>query len=82
MLVSVPYGAYFIFGSVNFIMAIVAFWVPETKGVSQPHNTLNRKIISILTYIRFPLNVWMNYLVSPIFRTLKILGLQQNMLKS
>jgi hypothetical protein len=36
MLVTTPYGAYFIFGSVNFIMAIIAFWIPETKGVSGP----------------------------------------------
>lgn len=34
MLISVPYGAYFIFGSFNFTMAILAYWVPETKGVS------------------------------------------------
>lgn len=36
MLISVPYGAYFIFGSFNFTMAILAYWVPETKGVSSP----------------------------------------------
>ena len=29
-----PYGAYFIFGSFNVVMAICAFWLPETKGVS------------------------------------------------
>ena len=34
MLSNIPYGAYFVFGSVNFVMAIVAFWLPETKGVS------------------------------------------------
>ena len=34
MLVTVPYGAYFIFGSFNFVMAVLAFWLPETKGVS------------------------------------------------
>ncbi|EOO00332.1 putative mfs quinate protein [Phaeoacremonium minimum UCRPA7] len=34
MLVSVPYGVYFIFASVNFVMAILAFWIPETKGIS------------------------------------------------
>ncbi|KAF7551242.1 hypothetical protein G7Z17_g5164 [Cylindrodendrum hubeiense] len=30
----VAWVAYFIFGSVNFVMAIVAFWIPETKGIS------------------------------------------------
>ena len=34
MLFSTPFGAYFIFGSFNITMAIVAFWLPETKGVS------------------------------------------------
>ncbi|KAI5458839.1 hypothetical protein BGZ63DRAFT_362069 [Mariannaea sp. PMI_226] len=34
MLFSTPYGAYFIFGSLNITMAILAFWIPETKGVS------------------------------------------------
>ncbi|KAF4467490.1 quinate transport [Fusarium albosuccineum] len=34
MLVTTPYGAYFIFGSINFTMAIVAYWIPETKGIS------------------------------------------------
>ncbi|CAO2658482.1 Nn.00g062050.m01.CDS01 [Neocucurbitaria sp. VM-36] len=29
-----PYGAYFIFGTFNVFMAICAFWLPETKGVS------------------------------------------------
>ncbi|KAB5542529.1 hypothetical protein GE09DRAFT_1037150 [Coniochaeta sp. 2T2.1] len=34
MLFATPFGAYFIFGSINFLMAVVAFWLPETKGVS------------------------------------------------
>ncbi|TPX11622.1 uncharacterized protein E0L32_007601 [Thyridium curvatum] len=34
MLVSSPYGAYFIFGSINIVMAIAGCWVPETKGIS------------------------------------------------
>lgn len=34
MLNNIPYGAYFVFGSVNFVMAIIAFWLPETKGLS------------------------------------------------
>ncbi|KAH7171365.1 hypothetical protein EDB81DRAFT_710112 [Dactylonectria macrodidyma] len=34
MLLSDPYRAYFIFGSFNLFMAIVAFWLPETKGIS------------------------------------------------
>ncbi|CAH0047364.1 unnamed protein product [Clonostachys solani] len=34
MLVSTPFGAYFIFGSLNLTMAVLAFWVPETKGIS------------------------------------------------
>ncbi|CAM1510822.1 Fc.00g083350.m01.CDS01 [Cosmosporella sp. VM-42] len=34
MLLSHPYRTYFIFGSVNFVMAILAFWIPETKGIS------------------------------------------------
>lgn len=34
MLVNIPFGAYFVFGSVNFIMAIAAWWIPETKGIS------------------------------------------------
>jgi hypothetical protein len=36
MLYATPYGAYFIFGSINFLMAVIAFWLPETKGVSVP----------------------------------------------
>ncbi|KAH6976162.1 hypothetical protein BKA56DRAFT_488860 [Ilyonectria sp. MPI-CAGE-AT-0026] len=34
MLLTSPYRAYFIFGSVNFVMSIAAFWIPETKGIS------------------------------------------------
>ncbi|KAF4972000.1 hypothetical protein FSARC_1330 [Fusarium sarcochroum] len=34
MLLHNPYRAYFIFGSFNFFMAVVAFWIPETKGIS------------------------------------------------
>lgn len=34
MLVSTPYKTYFIFGSINVVMTIAAFWIPETKGVS------------------------------------------------
>ncbi|RDL34803.1 Uncharacterized protein BP5553_07931 [Venustampulla echinocandica] len=34
MLFSKPYGAYFIFGSLNLTMGILAFWLPETKGIS------------------------------------------------
>lgn len=34
MLLSTPYKAYFIFGTINVVMAVAAFWVPETKGVS------------------------------------------------
>ena len=34
MLLSTPYGAYFIFGSINLSMGIAAYWLPETKGVS------------------------------------------------
>lgn len=30
------YGTYFIYGSFCFTMGIVAFWIPETKRVSQP----------------------------------------------
>lgn len=39
MLFSTPFGVYFIFGSVNFIMAIAAWWIPETKGVSENLNS-------------------------------------------
>ncbi|KAM0342581.1 hypothetical protein ACHAPU_009436 [Fusarium lateritium] len=34
MLLHDPYRAYFIFGSFNFCMAIAAYWIPETKGIS------------------------------------------------
>ncbi|KIW47273.1 uncharacterized protein PV06_02856 [Exophiala oligosperma] len=34
MLLSTPYKAYFIFGTINVVMAVAAFWVPETKGIS------------------------------------------------
>lgn len=34
MLVETPYKTYFIFGAINVVMAVVAFWIPETKGVS------------------------------------------------
>jgi sugar porter (SP) family MFS transporter len=34
MLTNVSYGAYFVFGAFNTVMAIVAFWLPETKGLS------------------------------------------------
>ncbi|KAM0378873.1 hypothetical protein ACHAPY_006595 [Fusarium culmorum] len=34
MLLHDPYRAYFIFGSFNFFMAVVAYWIPETKGIS------------------------------------------------
>lgn len=45
ILSSTPYGAYFIFGSVNFVMAICAFWVPETKGVSHPKYHLKAHVV-------------------------------------
>jgi sugar porter (SP) family MFS transporter len=34
MLAEDPYRTYFIFGSFNAVMAIIAFWLPETKGLS------------------------------------------------
>ncbi|KAL4732049.1 hypothetical protein ACLX1H_001056 [Fusarium chlamydosporum] len=34
MLLHDPYRAYFIFGSFNLFMAIAAYWIPETKGIS------------------------------------------------
>jgi len=37
MLLHDPWRAYFIFGSFNLFMAIAAYWIPETKGVSHPH---------------------------------------------
>jgi hypothetical protein len=40
MLTTVPYGAYFIFGAVNLTMGILAWWIPETKGVSIPNSLL------------------------------------------
>lgn len=33
MLLSTPYKTYFIFGSINVVMAIAGYWIPETKGV-------------------------------------------------
>lgn len=33
MLLSTPYKTYFIFGSINVVMAIAGYWLPETKGV-------------------------------------------------
>ncbi|KAM0197373.1 hypothetical protein ACHAPI_005241 [Fusarium lateritium] len=34
MLLHDPYRAYFIFGSFNLFMAVAAWWIPETKGIS------------------------------------------------
>ncbi|RKK35860.1 hypothetical protein BFJ66_g13753 [Fusarium oxysporum f. sp. cepae] len=34
MLLHDPWRAYFIFGSFNLFMAIAAYWIPETKGIS------------------------------------------------
>ncbi|KAF7561117.1 hypothetical protein G7046_g3027 [Stylonectria norvegica] len=34
LLLKSPYRAYFIFGTLNLIMAVAAFWIPETKGIS------------------------------------------------
>lgn len=34
MLLATPYGAYFIFGSINLSMGLAAYFLPETKGVS------------------------------------------------
>lgn len=48
MLVTVPYGAYFIFGSFNFVMAALAWFVPETKGV----RILSSHRFSCLTHFR------------------------------
>jgi hypothetical protein len=39
MLLHDPWRAYFIFGSFNLFMAIAAYWIPETKGVS--HSSLH-----------------------------------------
>lgn len=42
MFLNIPYGAYFIFGSFNAVMAVIAFWLPETKGVSFPAPYITR----------------------------------------
>lgn len=34
MLLDDPYRTYFIFGSINLVGAVAAYWLPETKGVS------------------------------------------------
>ncbi|CAK7233651.1 hypothetical protein SCUCBS95973_008666 [Sporothrix curviconia] len=34
MLVNIPYGTYFVFGSFCVVWGVLAFWIPETKGVS------------------------------------------------
>lgn len=55
MLLTSPYRAYFIFGSVNFVMSIAAFWIPETKGVSvfTLILTIGIKLGSKLTLVSF-----------------------------
>ena len=75
MLVTTPYGAYFIFGSVNFVMAIIAFWVPETKGVSVvPPTTPVRDVVDpVLCRSRW--SVWTKSLVQSTFRVFRMLAL-------
>ncbi|KFH46635.1 quinate permease-like protein [Hapsidospora chrysogenum ATCC 11550] len=34
MLLDDPYRTYFIFGSINLVGAVAAYWLPETKGIS------------------------------------------------
>ncbi|OAA56193.1 General substrate transporter [Niveomyces insectorum RCEF 264] len=34
MLVNIPYGTYFVFGSFCLLWGVLAFWIPETKGLS------------------------------------------------
>lgn len=67
MLAEDPYRTYFIFGSFNAVMAIIAFWLPETKGVS-----LHMYILVIaITKTDISCNscrwsVWMSYSEQPI----------------
>jgi hypothetical protein len=70
MLVSTPYKAYFIFGSINIVMAIVAFWIPETKGVSSLCEADMERMTKC--FARSRSNVWMSSLeVRPICRISK-----------
>lgn len=67
MLNTTPYGAYFIFGSLNLTAAILAWWIPETKGVSSKNPFCVAHDMCILgqqlTTARSPSNVWTNSLV-------------------
>jgi hypothetical protein len=47
MLVSTPYKTYFIFGSINVVMAVAAFWIPETKGVSYLLSDVTTRILTM-----------------------------------
>lgn len=83
MLVSSPYGAYFIFGSINIVMAIAGCWVPETKGVSLPGTVSILYIIANADwrYLRSPWSVWTRSLAQRTSRTSRMLVWRQGMLK-
>jgi uncharacterized protein (DUF486 family) len=57
MLLHDPYRAYFIFGSFNLCMAIAAYWIPETKGVSSPCLMRYMRRLTDITH-RSRLSVW------------------------
>jgi hypothetical protein len=76
------YGTYFIYGSFCFTMGVLAFWVPETKGVSSLSFLIKEVLQAGSIYInysvfsvsyRFRSNVWTNCLVSQTFRASKML---------
>lgn len=66
MLLHDPWRAYFIFGSFNLFMAIAAYWIPETKGVSHTSLRVLTKTLTRMIH-RSHWNAWMRSLVSQTF---------------
>jgi hypothetical protein len=59
------YGTYFIYGSFCFTMAVLAFWIPETKGVSHSWTGNDRSCVPLLTPVvlfRSRWSAWTNFL--------------------
>jgi len=86
MLAEDPYRTYFIFGSFNAVMAIIAFWLPETKGVSNPTQHLSINLIETdISCNSCRWSAWTSFSVqqtSPRLRMLALLRSTPGMMRS
>lgn len=59
------YGTYFIYGSFCFAMGVAAFWIPETKGVSDIFLEGIGSLTKLLMFFRSRSSAWTSSLDTP-----------------